>query len=93
VMKTISRRLRKLEHGLGIGVVETDEQRRSREHLEAFLRRVAARRAREGIADPPSVFGENEDLSGLDVADRILLARARRRAQEQTQAASGEHSV
>jgi len=71
----IARRLLKLE--LGVGLVETPSDRRSRESAEAIMRSRAARCASEGL--PPEELDEPpwEDLSGLTAAQTILRARAR----------------
>ena len=49
-MRTIARRLQRLEEGFGLGP-ETEHDRRLRERLATLRRRAAERRAREGL--PP----------------------------------------
>jgi hypothetical protein len=56
-VRTISRRLQRLEEGLGLGP-ETEHDRRLREQLEKFRRRAAERRAREGL--PPVEADERQ---------------------------------
>jgi hypothetical protein len=70
-MRAISRRIDRLENGLGL--VETGEERRRREQLE---RRMAAARVRVGHAEPDR-DKLREDLSGLTLAEVILRGRQR----------------
>jgi hypothetical protein len=75
-MKTITRRLLRLEGRLGL--VETEESRRARDLMETLRRRRAARLAREGRLESDTV--EREDLSGLTLAE--ILQRGRQRARQ-----------
>jgi hypothetical protein len=70
-MRAISRRIGRLENGLGL--VETGEERRWREQLEC---RMAAARARVGHAEPDR-DKLREDLSGLSLAEAISRGRQR----------------
>jgi len=74
-MNAISRRLRSLEERGGF--IETEESRREREQAEAFLQRVAERRAQEGRPEPDPA--EQEDLSGLCLAEILMRGRERPR--------------
>ena len=56
-MRTIARRLQRLEEGFGLGP-ETEQDRQLRERLEALRRRAAERRAREGL--PPLETDEHQ---------------------------------
>jgi hypothetical protein len=80
-MKSISRRIRRLEERLGPSV-ETRFWRRLRERLEAGRRRVA--QSREDSGEPlDGVRKEWGDLSGLTVNE--ILHRGRLRAASQSQ--------
>jgi hypothetical protein len=70
-MKAISRRIGRLENGLGL--VETGEECRRREQLE---RRMAAARARLGHPEPDR-DRLREDTSGLTLAEALLRGRQR----------------
>ena len=70
-MRAISRRVCRLENGLGL--VETGEERRWREQLE---RRMAAARARLGQPEPDR-DKLREDTSGLTLAEALLRGRQR----------------
>lgn len=71
-MKTITRRLCRLEGRFG--VVETEETRRVRAVAETLRRRIAAGQARVG--NPERVV---EDLSGLTMEEILLRGRQRAR--------------
>jgi hypothetical protein len=75
-MKTITRRIRRLE--LGAGVIETAESRRDRELAEELLHRRAAWRLREGIPEPTEE--SEEDLRGMTLAAILIQGRQRARA-------------
>jgi hypothetical protein len=75
-MKTITRRLLRLEGRFGL--VETEESRRARELVETLRRRRAARLAREGRLESDTV--EREDLSGLTLVE--ILQRGWQRARQ-----------
>ena len=72
-MKSISRRIRRLEESFG-PPVETEFARRLRERIEAGRRRVAQWRAREGISVSDQ---ERENLSGLTETEILHRGRAR----------------
>jgi hypothetical protein len=76
-MKTMARRIRKLE--LGTGLIETEESRREREQVEILQRRIAAGRARAGL--PPRTFTDSElaELAGMSIEDILLRGRLRAR--------------
>jgi hypothetical protein len=85
-MKTISRRIRKLE--IGAGVTETAASRGGRELAEELLRRRNAWRAREGL--PPERLPEpDEACRGLSLADILLQGRRKRALDMAAQAAAG----
>ena len=73
-MKTILRRLHRLE--IGAGVIETAGSRRDREFAEILRRRIAAGRARVGVLEA-TVESRREDLSGPFCVE--ILQRGRRR--------------
>ena len=75
-MRTIARRLQRLEEGFALGP-ETEQDRQLRERIKAAHRRAAERRAREGL--PPEEPDE-EDLSGLTLTEILHRGRARARA-------------
>jgi len=68
-MKTIAKRILKLE--LGAGLIETEESRRTRELVETIRRRRAARRAREGLPPEEPDEAQREDLSGLSLREVV----------------------
>ena len=70
-MRAISRRIDRLENGLGL--VETGEERRRREQLQ---RRMAAARARLGHPEPDR-DKPRQDLAGLTLAEALLRGRQR----------------
>ena len=72
-MKTIIRRLRRLE--IGAGVIETAASRRDAELAEVLRRRIAAGRARAGL--PEATVESREDVSGLSLEE--ILQRGRQR--------------
>jgi hypothetical protein len=78
-VRTIARRLQRLEEGFGLGP-ETEENRRLRERLETARRRTAERRVREGL--PPLETDERlgEDLTGLSIVQILQRGRARAHA-------------
>ena len=78
-MRTISRRLQRLEEGFGLGP-ETEEDRRLRERLEKFRRRIAERRAREGLPPLETDEHQREDLRGLTIVQILQRGRARAHA-------------
>ena len=75
-MKTIIRRLRKLEDRYRIGP-ETEFVRRLRERVAAALGRLAELAAQEG-SHPPSAA--SEDLPGLTVEEILRRGRVRNAA-------------
>jgi len=79
-MKTMARRIRKLE--VGAGLIETEESRREREFAENVERRLAAGRARAGL--PPRTLSDSErrELAGMSVEE--ILLRGRLRARDRT---------
>ena len=82
-MKTINRRLRKLEEGFGL-VPETEDDRRLRERLEAGRRRVAEARARGECGGPVGEAIRSETVNlrrGMTVVDILILGRERARQQ------------
>ena len=72
-MKSIIRRLRKLEDRFG-PPVETASTRRLRERIEAGRRRVAQWREQKGISVRDQ---DGENLSGLSVTEILHRGRAR----------------
>ena len=76
-MRSINRRLAKLEERCGLGP-ETEEQRRSRERLADLKRRFAAAGSSYGRTpeDPDAL--KPEDLAGLSLV-QILNLRFRRK--------------
>jgi hypothetical protein len=78
-VRTISRRLQRLEEGLGLGP-ETEHDRRLREQLEKFRRRAAERRAREGLPPVEADERQREDLTGLSIVQILQRGRARAHA-------------
>jgi len=81
-MKTMARRIRKLE--VGAGFIETEDSRREREQVEILGRRIAAGRARAGL--PPRTFTDSErrELAGMSVEEILLRGRQRARVRTQT---------
>ena len=78
-MRTIARRLQRLEEGFGLGP-ETEEDRRLRERLESSRRRAAAVRVREGLPPLEAHERQREDLTGLSVIEILHRGRARAHA-------------
>ena len=74
-MKTIARRLQKLEHGFRLGP-ETESERQLRAQIEEGRRRVAEARAR-GVLPPETSENDREDLSGLSIEEILHRGRAR----------------
>jgi hypothetical protein len=81
VVRTIARRLQKLERGFGLGP-ETEDDRRLRERLETARRRAAERRAREGLP-PLETDDQREDLRGLTIVEILQRGRARAHARNE----------
>jgi hypothetical protein len=79
-MRTITRRILKLENRLGL--VETEAGRRAREATETLQRRRAERLAREGRPDPEPLFAGGETV-GLSIPEILLLGRKRLRQREE----------
>jgi len=79
-MKTVARRIRKLE--VGAGLIETEESRRKREQVEILERRLAAGRARAGKPARTLTASELAELAGMSIED--ILLRGRQRARERT---------
>ena len=75
-MKTITRRLLRLEERLGLA--DTAERRRDRELVETLLRRRAARLAPAGL--PEASAEDREKLSGLTMVE--ILQHGRQRARQ-----------
>jgi hypothetical protein len=75
-MKTIVRRLRKLEDRFGLAP-ETEFDRQLRERIEAGRRRVAEARERGELSGPIYEDEEKEDLTGLSVMEILHRGRAR----------------
>jgi hypothetical protein len=84
-MKSIIRRLRKLEDRFG-PPVETASTRRLRERIEAGRRRVAQWREQKGISVRDQ---DGENLSGLSVAEILQRGRARASARAIEQSPEG----
>jgi hypothetical protein len=84
-MKALCRRLLVLENRLGL--IETAEDRRVHELVEAIRQRRAARLALEGIEYMPPEW-TREELAGLSVAD--ILRRGRDRAHARALAEQSE---
>ena len=85
-MKTINRRLRKLEEGFGL-VPETEDDRRLRERLEAGRRRLAAARASGEYSGPAGqgqvpdrADSERKAISGMTMIEILQQGRERARA-------------
>jgi hypothetical protein len=78
-VRTIARRLQRLEEGFGLGP-ETEEDRRLRERLEKFRQRVAERRAREGLPPLETDERQREGLIGLSRAEILRRGRFRARS-------------
>jgi hypothetical protein len=74
-MKSISRRIRRLEERFG-PPVETEFTRRLRERIEAGRRRVAQWREQEGN---PVSDHHRENLAGLSVTEILRRGRAKTR--------------
>jgi len=74
-MKTIARRLRRLEHGFRLGP-ETESERHLRAQIEEGRRRVADARAR-GVLAPATSENDRDDLSGLSLEEILQRGRAR----------------
>ena len=70
VPEPAGRRLGKLEGRFSL--VENEKSRRAHELVETFRRRIAARRAREGLP-PEEPEAEREDLSGLSRSQILRL--------------------
>jgi hypothetical protein len=81
-MKSISRRIRKLEARLG-PPVETAFTRRLRQRLEEGRRRLLQWREQEGISVSDQDREDWENLSGLTVTQILHRGRARVRAQRE----------
>jgi hypothetical protein len=75
-MRSISRRIRKLEERLG-PPVETEYTRRLRERIEAGRRRLAQWREQDGISVSDQDRENREDLSGLTLTEILHRGRAR----------------
>ncbi|HLM98523.1 MAG TPA: hypothetical protein VK335_04540 [Bryobacteraceae bacterium] len=75
-MRTISRRLRKLEDRFGLAP-ETEFDRQLRAQIEAGRRRVAQARERGELSSPIYDDEDQEDLTGLSVAEILDRGRAR----------------
>ena len=76
-MKTIHRRLRKLEEGFGLGP-QTEEEKRLRA-------RLAAARARMAAAGYPVTEPDESELRGMTIIE--ILHRGRERARLQAEGA------
>ena len=74
-MKTIARRLQKLEHGFRLGP-ETESERQLRAQIEEGRRRVAEARVR-GVLPPASSEDDREGLSGRSAIEILQRGRAR----------------
>ena len=74
-MKTITRRLQKLEDGLGLGP-ETESERQLRVQIEEGRRRVAEARAC-GKLPPETSQHDLDDLSDLSILEILQRGRAR----------------
>jgi hypothetical protein len=75
-MKTIVRRLRRLEDRFGLAP-ETEFDRQLRGRIEAGQRRVADARQRGELSGPIYEDEEKEDLTGLSVTEILNRGRAR----------------
>jgi len=75
-MRTLSRRLRKLEDRFGLAP-ETEFDRQLRLRIEAGRRRVAEARERGELSSPIYDYDEKEDLTGLSVIEILHRGRAR----------------
>jgi hypothetical protein len=76
MMKSINRRIRKLEEKYGLGPVETEFSRRLRERIEEGRRRLGEARERgEWSGSVGNDDGENR--AGLSVTEVLHLGRAR----------------
>jgi len=75
-MKTITRRLLRLENGLGLGP-ETESERRLHARIEEGRRRVADARARGDLPPLDTADNQREDVSGLTVTEILNRGRAR----------------
>ena len=78
-MRTIARRLQRLEEGFGLGP-ETEDDRRLRERLESARRRVAEQRVRGGLPPEEPDEAQREDLTGPTTAEILQRGRARAHA-------------
>ena len=75
-MKSISRRIRRLQERFGLEPVETEFSRRLRERIqEGWRRRVEARE--RGEWSGPVGHDEEENLAGLSMTEILHLGRAR----------------
>jgi hypothetical protein len=76
-MKTMARRIRKLE--VGAGIVETEESRREREQVEILHRRLAAGLVRVGEPARKLTDSERRELAGLkrgrDPSSRVFESK------------------
>jgi hypothetical protein len=86
IVRTIARRLQRLEEGFRLGP-ETEEDRRLRERLESARRRAAERRACEGLPPLETDKRQREDLTGLSIVE--ILQRGCTRAHAR---AGNEHA-
>jgi hypothetical protein len=75
-MKTISRRIRRLEERFRLGPVETEFSRRLRERIEEGRRRLAEAKERIEWSGPVH-DGEGEDRTGLSVTEILHRGRAK----------------
>ena len=74
-MRTITRRLQKLEDACGLGP-ETEGERQLRARIEEGRQRVAELRAR-GELPPATSQHDLDDLSGLSILEILQRGRAR----------------
>jgi hypothetical protein len=77
-MKTIDRRIRKLE--VGAGIIETEGSRREREFEETIRRRIAEGRARLGLLPRTFTDSERRERAGMSVEEILQRGRARAHA-------------
>ena len=84
-MKTISRRLRKLEEGFGL-VPETEEGQRLRERLEAWHRRLLEARARGDYDGPIPQDSQDRSEEERNALSRMTIVEILERGRERARA-------